>query len=163
MDASIAKLKSTTFCGRRFSRKQLSEIQQTVRSFPSLSRHEFAQTICENLQWQTPKGSNRFNACLHLLESLKQQGVLQLPEKISSQQRGAQKPIVWTPLSAPQASIECELEQLMPLALQAVSEKQKSANGTSWWTGIITSVIVVRLARACDILSSMGRGVAWWL
>ena len=124
MDASIAKLKSTTFCGRRFSRKQLSEIQQTVGSFPALSRHELAQTICEHLQWQTPKGSHRFNACLHLLESLEQQGVLQLPEKIS-QQRGAQKPIVWTHRSAPQASIECELEQLMPLALQVVSEKQE--------------------------------------
>ena len=46
-----------------------------------------------------------------------------MPEKISSQQRGAQKPIVWTHRSAPQASIECELEQLMPLALQVVSEK----------------------------------------
>ena len=122
MDASIAKLKSTTFCGRRFSRKQLYEIQQTVGSFPALSRHELAQTICEHLQWQTPKGSHRFNACLHLLESLEQLGVLQLPEKIS-QQRGAQKPIVWTHRSAPQASIECELEQLMPLALQVVSEK----------------------------------------
>ncbi len=125
MDASIAKLKSTTFCGRRFSRKQLYEIQQTVGSFPALSRHELAQTICEHLQWQTPKGSNRFNACLRLLESLEQQGVLQLPEKISSPQRGAQKPIVWTHRSAPQASIECELEQLMPLALQVVSEKQE--------------------------------------
>ena len=55
MDASITKLKSTTFCGRRFTRKQLSEIQQTVHSFPALSRHELAQTICEHLRWYTPR------------------------------------------------------------------------------------------------------------
>ncbi len=124
MDASIANLKTTTFCGRRLTRKQISELQQTVRSFPALSRHELAQTVCEHLRWQTPKGVNQFNSGLSLLESLEQAGVVQLPEKVIYKQRGAHKPIEWTDRSAPQAAIECELEQLMPLSLQLVTEQQ---------------------------------------
>ena len=56
MDSSIKNLPSTTFCGRRFSRKQIAEIQHTVHSFSLLSRHELAQTVCEHLQWHTHKG-----------------------------------------------------------------------------------------------------------
>ena len=74
MDPSIAKLKSTTFCGRRFTRKQLFDIQRTVHNFPALSRNELAQTICEHLQWHTPSGGYRVNACLTVLKNLEQLG-----------------------------------------------------------------------------------------
>ena len=124
MDASITKLKSTTFCGRRFTRKQLSEIQQTVHSFPALSRHELAQTICEHLRWYTPNGVNRVNACQTVLKELEQLGVVRLPEKIACKRRRTEKPIVWTQHSAPQTDIDCELAQLMPIELQVVTEAE---------------------------------------
>ena len=87
MDPSIAKLKSTTFCGRRFTRKQLFDIQRTVHNFPALSRNELAQTICEHLQWHTASGGYRVNACLTVLKNLEQLGVVQwhsLKEKVHS-------------------------------------------------------------------------------
>ena len=59
MDPLIEKLKSTTFFGRRFSRRQIAEVQQMVATFPALSRKELAQTICEHLHWHTPSGGNR--------------------------------------------------------------------------------------------------------
>ena len=124
MDASITKLKSTTFCGRRFTRKQLSEIQQTVHSFPALSRHELAQTICEHLRWYTPNGVNRVNACQTVLKELEQLGVVRLPEKIACKRRRTEKPIVWTQHSAPQTDIDCELAQLMPIELRVVTEAE---------------------------------------
>ena len=124
MDPSIAKLKSTTFYGRRFTRKQLFEIQQTVHSFPALSRHELAQTICEHLQWHTPSGGYRVSACLTVLKELEKLGVVRLPEIIACKQRGAQKQMVWTHRSLPQADIDCDVAQLMPLELQAVTETQ---------------------------------------
>ena len=124
MDASITKLKSTTFCGRRFTRKQLSEIQQTVHSFPALSRHELAQTICEHLRWYTPNGVNRVNACQTVLKELEQLGVVRLPEKIACKRRRTEKPIVWTQHSEPQTDIDCELAQLMPIELRVVTEAE---------------------------------------
>ena len=45
MDPLIEKLKSTTFFGRRFTRRQIAEVQQMVATFPALSRKELAQTI----------------------------------------------------------------------------------------------------------------------
>ena len=124
MDPSIAKLKSTTFCGRRFTRKQLCEIQQTVHSFPALSRQELAKTICEHLQWYTPSGGYRVSACLTVLKNLQQFWVVRLSEKIACKQRGALKQIVWTQRSAPQANIDCELAELLPIELQVVTETE---------------------------------------
>ena len=59
MDPLIENLKSTTFFGKRLTRRQIADIQETVGLFPKLSRTELGHTICEHLRWQTPKGSNR--------------------------------------------------------------------------------------------------------
>ena len=75
----IKKLKSTTFFGRRFTRRQIAEVQQMVATFPALSRKELAQTICEHLHWHTPSGGNRVKAALGMLEQLEQAGILRLP------------------------------------------------------------------------------------
>ncbi len=47
MDELIKNLESTTFSGRRFTRKQIEEIQETVKIFPDLSRNELGHTVCE--------------------------------------------------------------------------------------------------------------------
>ena len=57
MDVQIEKLKTTTFFGRRFNRKQIAKMKETVIRFPALSRDELAMTLCENLNWTTPKGN----------------------------------------------------------------------------------------------------------
>ena len=56
MDLLIENLKSTTFFGKRLTRRQIADIQETVGLFPKLSRTELGHTICEHLRWQTPKG-----------------------------------------------------------------------------------------------------------
>ncbi|WP_221899540.1 hypothetical protein [Bathymodiolus platifrons methanotrophic gill symbiont] len=38
-----------TLSGRKFSKKELIGIQQTIKTFPNLSLTELAQTICEHL------------------------------------------------------------------------------------------------------------------
>ena len=42
MDEAIRKLKSTTFLGRRLTRRQIADVQRTARSFPGLSCNELA-------------------------------------------------------------------------------------------------------------------------
>ena len=119
MDPRIKNLKSTTFFGRRFTRRQIAEIQQTVATFPALSRKELAQTICEHLRWRTPTGGNRVTAALHLLEQLERAGILTLPAKRTQNSRpGPRRPVPLTARTAPQPLIEAPLRELLPLRLQ---------------------------------------------
>jgi len=51
MDNDLEHLKSTTFGGRRFTRKQLVQIRETIRAYPNLSRRELSHTFCEHFSW----------------------------------------------------------------------------------------------------------------
>ena len=123
MDPRIENLKSTTFFGRRFTRRQIAEVQQTVAMFPALSRKELGQTICEHLNWRTPTGGNRVKAALKLLEQLEQAGILTLPPKRAENMRpGPRQPPAATRRSDPQPVIEARLRDLEPLRLQVVEQ-----------------------------------------
>jgi hypothetical protein len=127
------ELKSTTFGGRRFTRKQITGIQQTVQTFTTLSRRELAHTVCEHLQWQMPNGNNKSQSCLDMLEKLEALGILSLtPIKISIQ-RGPRKKTVPTDLTKEQAGIDDKLDQLTPVRLQVVTEK----NDITLWNEFI--------------------------
>ncbi|MDA3918877.1 MAG: hypothetical protein PF690_18175, partial [Deltaproteobacteria bacterium] len=77
----ISTLPKTTFSGRRFTRKQLEQVQETVEIFKNLSRKELALTICEHLDWVTPNGKLKINSALTLLEKLESYDVVTLPAK----------------------------------------------------------------------------------
>ena len=81
MSPDLEALESTTFAGKRFTRKQLAHIQETVKTFPALSRRELGHTICENLRWTTPKGAHRIQACLGALAEMEHIGLIKLPVK----------------------------------------------------------------------------------
>jgi len=78
---SVDSLPKTTFCGRRFTRKQLTRVQETAQAFSNLSRQELALTVCEHLDWKTPAGSLKVQSGLTLLEELDGHGVITLPPK----------------------------------------------------------------------------------
>lgn len=78
---SIDTLTKTTFSGRRFTRKQLKQVQETVQEFKNLSLKELAFTVCEHLNWTTPNGKLKVNSCLTMLEALESYGVINLPTK----------------------------------------------------------------------------------
>jgi len=56
---TVDTLPKTTFNGRRFTRKQLAQVQEIVQLFLNLSRKELARTVCEHLRWTTPLVSTR--------------------------------------------------------------------------------------------------------
>ena len=120
MDPRITNLESTTFFGRRLTRRQIADIQETVALFPNDSRSELAKTICEHLNWHTPKGDYRVSACLRILERLEGFGILTLPEKRDNGS-GALPPIRHTAASDPQPEIACDLSALEPLSLRAAA------------------------------------------
>ena len=79
--ATIETLSSTTFSGRRFTRKQLVEVQETVETFKNLSRQELALTLCEHLNWKNPAGKLKIHSCFALLDKLEAEGIVTLPAK----------------------------------------------------------------------------------
>ncbi len=68
MDPRIENLETTTFFGKRLTRRQIAVMQEMVELFPNDSRRELARTLCENLDWHTPSGSCREQFCLRVLE-----------------------------------------------------------------------------------------------
>ncbi len=78
-DPRTEALKSAAFFGRRFTRRQIADIAETVAMLPNDSRNELSKTVCGHLGWTTPKGGCRVSACLRVLERLEECGVLTLP------------------------------------------------------------------------------------
>lgn len=127
MDSRIESLKSTTFCGRRLTRRQIADVQETVALSPALSRNELAKTVCEHLNWTTPKGGYRVAACMRMLESLEECRILTLPAKRNTAP-GPRTPITRTGRSDPKPEIHCALAELEPLSLQSAMEKRDIAD-----------------------------------
>jgi hypothetical protein len=122
---SVKTLEKTTFSGRRFTRKQLTQVQETVHTFQQLSRMELAQTICEHLNWKTPKGTNKIKSGLVLLEELEARGIITLPAR-----RQTRAP-VWQqiPLKKAEAPISGNLAAIGPISLQLATTDEER---TSW-------------------------------
>ena len=131
IDPRIQRLKSTTFCGKRLTRRQIADIQETVGRFPQLSRTELGQTLCEHLGWHTPKGRNRIQLAMRVLEQLEQRGILTLPAK-QGPGRGRQKPVEPGRRSDPQPAIAGPLAELRPLRLEVANGAEAVAEWNEW-------------------------------
>jgi hypothetical protein len=119
---TIETLSSTTISGRRFTRRQLEQVQGTVRRFPNLSRKELALTICEHLNWENPAGKLKINSCLTLLEHLEKWGIITLPEKRETKKRVYRVPVFAEPPD--ESPIEGSLDDIGPITLQRVTSHE---------------------------------------
>ena len=118
----IESLPHTTFSGRRFTRKQLKLVQETVQAFNSLSLSELALTLCEHLDWRTPNGKLKINSALSLLEKLESHGIVTLPAKRKSKSRVKNVPtFVEQPENHP---INDTLDAIGPVKLQRIASKK---------------------------------------
>ena len=132
MDPRIARLKSTTFCGQRYTRKQIARILDVVETFPLLSRSELALTVCEQLRLQTPSGNNRLSTALNTLAELQKLGLLTLPPPRKQGGRGPQKPIQPGPRTAPQPAVEGPLAALGPVRLALAEGRGQVREWNAW-------------------------------
>jgi hypothetical protein len=123
MSQDIEALESTTFNEKRFARKQIVQIQETIKLFPDLSRRELSHTICEHFQWVTPKGVHRVQFCLAALEEMEKAGIIKLPAK-RKYKKGSQKETIWTGRTKEQPRLCCSLDNLMPISVQEVKGKE---------------------------------------
>lgn len=119
---SIDTLPKTKFSGRKFTRKQLLQVKETVESFQNLSRKELALTICEHFDWKAANGSLKIQSGLKLLEDLESYGVITLPAKKERKQAVQREPTFDTP--ADTRPINGSLEFIGPITLKLVTSKE---------------------------------------
>jgi len=127
MNADIDVLESTTFYGRKFSRKKLLEIQAIVETFPKLSLNELGLTICENLNWINERGKYKIQSCIKALEQMEKNGLFKLPEKDKTKQhrKKGNKSIPWTDKTEIQdVDISINLEEILPIKLKLATSKK---------------------------------------
>ncbi len=123
MNKTIESLTSTTFAGKRFDRKQLVEIQQTVNDCRHLNLRELGHTLCEHLNWVTPGGKHRIQSCLNALKQMQSAGLFQLPQKQACTKKVTQKSLQWGEHTAPQARIEGSVGQFTDIRIEPVTEQ----------------------------------------
>lgn len=119
---TIETLPSTTFSGRRFTRKQLAQVQETVETFKNLSRKELTLTICEHLDWKNPAGKLKLHSCANMLERLEAAGILTLPKKKQYKAYTRCVSAFENPLDMP--AINETLDAIRPITLQPVVSKE---------------------------------------
>lgn len=124
---SVDMLEKTTFCGRRFTRRQLQEVQDTVLLFKNLSRKELAMTLCEHLKWLSPNGSHKIHSCYALLEKLEQHGMITLPAKRQTKAAVRKQAKIENPQD--DHPIEDNFSAVSPIELQLVTTKE---DRSSW-------------------------------
>ena len=125
MDPRIKALKSTTFSGRRLTRRQIATVQETVALLPKNSRAELCKTICEHLNWKTAKGAYRVGACTGMLLQLESLGILKLPPKDENMAQGKDAAPSRTSASDPQPVISATLAELGEIHLEPVDDPKE--------------------------------------
>ncbi len=117
------RLERTTLAGRDLTVKELRLIKEIVELYPGLSRLELSQTICENISWQAPNGTNKHNSCLRALEKLEAQGYIKLPGlRPTKGIRNVQVDI--TPRTDPGEQVQGRIDQLGEVTINKVSRGQ---------------------------------------
>jgi hypothetical protein len=113
--------------GRAISADELALIRETVELFPSLSRAELAETLCDHLRWYTASGTSKRRACEQLLERLEARGLVRLPEKKCRRTRGGGAAPVSTPKTQAGAPVTGALGELGRVWLRVVEGRHETA------------------------------------
>lgn len=67
-------------CGQQFTDTVIREINNTVKSEPTISRRALSLRVCQWLDWTSPNGRLKEMSCRVALLKLHRQGVVHLPE-----------------------------------------------------------------------------------
>jgi hypothetical protein len=112
-----------TYSGRRFSPEDLELMRQAAEDYAALGVTEIARTVCEWLDWRRPNGRLKNHECRLLLEQLRDEGVLTLPQLRPSGKRGPRIPTLST-ISDPQTPIQCAIADLEPIRLRLIDRSE---------------------------------------
>lgn len=123
--SAIESLEATTFSGRRFTRKQIARVVETIQMFPNLSRTELAFTLCEHLSWKSPNGSLKIHSASNFLKNLEELGLVSLPAERHTSQNKSSDRVILTEQSDQKTVICHELGEISPIEIITVSTPEE--------------------------------------
>jgi len=110
--------------------EDVAYIRTFAKRFPALSRTELTCTLCEHLDWLTPAGQPKLEACSKLLARLEEAGELRLPSLQQNKSHPGPRSCAPTRPSArtdPRTPLQMSLTQLGPVGLRALTAKADQA------------------------------------
>jgi hypothetical protein len=112
---------------REIVAEETAYIRTFVKRFPALSRTELTCTLCEHLDWLTPAGRPKFEACSKLLARMEEAGELRLPSLQKDKSHPGPRPSAPRRASTrtdPPAPLERPLSELEPVRLRLASDPE---------------------------------------
>jgi hypothetical protein len=113
------------FCGREFTREELSLIQEVVQICGGISRRELAHTVCELLDWKRVGGGLKARECRDLLERLEGQGFLTLPVKKPAGSGKPRRSLGATEKGQPRVVLGGSVEAFSPVTVELVQSQEQ--------------------------------------
>ncbi len=117
--------------GREITPEDVAYIRTVAKRFATLSRTELTCTLCEHLEWLTPAGRPKYEACSKLLARLEEAGELRLPSLQHHKSHPGPRSCTTRRPSAradPPAPLDRPLSQLDPVRLRWASDPQELAS-----------------------------------
>ncbi len=115
----MAESETRLWFGREFTAEELEQVRETIRVCARLSRYELALTLCEHLEWVTPTGRYKEEACLQLLARLEASGTVQVPAG-RSPRRGREASPTLTVCTEAANAVVGQLSDWAPIAVEPV-------------------------------------------
>ena len=110
---------------REIFSEDIDHICTILERFPGLSRKEVVHTLCETLEWLTPAGLPKVDACFKLLHQLESAGIIRLPPIQQEKSRPGPRPQSAPKPSArsdPPPALETSLVALGPVRLSPLTQ-----------------------------------------
>jgi hypothetical protein len=120
-------VKAQRFCGREFSKEEISLIQEIIQSCGGISRTELANTVCELLGWKRPAGKLKGRECRDLLQRLESQGLFSLPQRQSPGATGPRRSIAPAELTEAESHLTGSVEAFTPLDVEWCASREQRA------------------------------------
>ncbi len=157
------------YCGRVFSRKEITWIRDLIEKNPAMNRAQLSRSVCEHLGWLKPDGELKQMSCRVAMLRMHRDGLLTLPPPQKGNGNGHNRPKITT-ASDPKPIISAPAGSLGQISFLQVQSRQDSA----LWNELIQryhylgymplpgAQIRYLISAGPDLLAAMGFGAAAW-
>ncbi len=112
----------TKYCGRDFSKIEMTQIRQMIADHPEYHRAGLSQHVCRLLQWYKADGGLKEMSCRVAMLRMHADGLIELP--LARRAKSPLRNIIFTKASDPQDPILKPVHHLGQLVLRMVEQSQ---------------------------------------
>jgi len=157
------------YCGRTFSRDEISWIKDLIATDPRTNRHKLSRLVCDGLKWLRPDGRLKEMSCRVAMLRMERDGLISLPPPQKRNGNGRIRPRL-TKASNPREPITLPAGRLGELFFCPVENRKDS----SLWNELIERYhymgykplpgdqIRYLVFSGSNLLAALGFGAAAW-